>query len=531
MKKLLSVILLLISTMAFSQFTLEHTYVEIPATRIQLGINGEKYYQFDASARKILFFNADHSFWKEFFLPAPDEISNLRFWIVSDDLVNDDEQLEVAYSYTYLGNDGAASVGKIVNETGVELLSVDNLSYFQFLPIEGLSNKILAVLVNSVTKIYAANLVLEHTYPNTTLVKRIKLENSGEKYYYRLSDQIRFYNADHSLWKTILLSHSEGSYVMNVSLISEQINGSNLLKVGYNTQTQMPDFSLIFEGRIVDETGQILLTVPDATAFRVDTNLGLPPKLMVTTEFYQTQPFPSDFNSMKVYSLPNLELEHNYFPDKVTRANFELAGEKYFSHTIGANHTDIYNSDHSLWKTINFEDANAMPANGNLVEISQNTLNDDAGIEISYNYYTNEGFNSRIVNEFGDELLSIPACIGVQLSRITGLEDKLIARMYNGVENLYTGTLVYNLNSPLQNVKFDGNDFLIYPNPATDHINIKSSIPIENCKLYNAFGVSIGEFDALQQHQIDVRNYASGVYFLQIFGGVQSETHKMIIAH
>lgn len=530
MKRILQVAFLLMSISSFAQFTLEHTYENLTAVRIKLGINGEKYYQFDKPNGTLLLFNADHSLWKEIHLPVPETAYDVSFWFVTDDLFNTDDKIEIAYTYFFSNDSGNAKEGKIINEDGVVLLTVPDGLYFQNLQVNGLEDKIVASLHDNTALIYSASLALEHTYPTTT--RRVKLENSGEKYYYFSNgSQLRIYNADHTLWKTIAMPHPSGSFnVTGISLLSELVNSDGLVKVGYSFQTQGANFSQTYEGRLIDETGQILLTVPDGTFFEINTDSGLSPKLLVSTQFNQSTPVFYNFTSMKVYSLPGLQFEHDYYPDRMDRANFGISGEKYFSTTIQTNHIDIFNADHTFWKTINFMN-NGLPITGNLSEISENTFNSDSLIEISYNYYIGDDMNCKVVNELGTELLNVPSCNSLITNKIGGLEDKLIGRLFNRPQNVYTGTVIYDIDSVLHIQDFETSELQLYPNPASTEISIDSRKSIDKISIYNTNGCQVAEYYGSGMARFSVSELPQGLYLVRLSDAKGKITmHKIIIA-
>ena len=66
--------------------------------------------------------------------------------------------------------------------------------------------RLLLFLLLLVSFNFFAQIKLEHSYFNSA-VTRIKLENSGEKYYALTyaTNELVFYNSDHTLWKTIVL--------------------------------------------------------------------------------------------------------------------------------------------------------------------------------------------------------------------------------------------------------------------------------------------------------------------------------------
>jgi len=527
MKKILQVAFLFLSISSLAQFTLEHTYQNLLAVRIKLGINGEKYYQFNKPNGILLLYNSDYSLWKEIHLPVPQTTTDVSFWFVTDDLFNTDDKIEIAYTYFFSNDSGNAKEGKIINEDGQVLLTVPDAMVFQNLQVDGLESKILASLPNNAALIYSRALILEHTYPTTT--RRVKLENSGEKYYYFSNgNQLRIYNADHTLWKTIALPVPSGSNnVTGLSLLSEMINSDGLVKVGYNYQTPGANFSQTYEGRLIDETGQILLMVPDATFFKINTVFGLAPKLLVSTQFYQSIPTFYDFTSMKVYSVPGLQLEHDYYPDRMDRANFGISGEKYYSTTIRANHIDLYNADHSFWKTINFMN-NGLPAMGTLSEVSQTTFNNDALIEVAYNYYNGDNVNCKVVNELGTEMLNVPLCNSLRTSKIDGLEDKLIGQLYN---NAYNGTVIYDIDSDLHAENFNGAKLAIYPNPVSSEVFIDAKISVDQISIYNANGRQVAHYNGPEITRFSVSDLPNGLYLLRlsdILGKVTN--HKLFIS-
>jgi len=529
MKRLLQVAFLLLSLSSFAQFTLEHTYENLTAVRIKLGINGEKYYQFDKPNGTLLLFNSDHTLWKEIRLQVPETAYDVSFWFVTDDLFNTDDKIEIAYTYFFSNDSGNAKEGKIINEDGIVLLTVPDGLYFQILQVNGLEDKIVASLYDNTALIYSSSLVLEHTYPTTT--RRVKLENSGEKYYYLSNgNRLRIHNADHTLWKTITLQHPSGSSIVTgISLLSELINSDGLVKVGYSFQTQGANFSQTYEGRLIDETGQILLTVPDGTVFKINADSGLSPKLMVSTQFYQSMPVFYDFTSMKVYSLPGLQLEHDYYPDRMDRASFGISGEKYFSTTIQTNHIDIYNADHTFWKTIGFQNS-GLPVTGNLSEISQTTFNSDSLIEISYNYYIGNDMSCKVVNELGVELLNVPLCNSLRTSKVDGVEDKLIGRLFNLPQNVYTGTVIYDIDSLLHIQDFETSGLLLYPNPASSEISIDSGKSVDKISIYNTNGRQVAEYYGSGMTRFSVSDLPQGLYLVRL-SDTKSKitTHKIII--
>ena len=70
-------------------------------------------------------------------------------------------------------------------------------------------------------------------------------------------------------------------------------------------------------------------------------------------------------------------------------------------------------------------------------------------------------------------------------------------------------------------------NFIVYPNPTSEYINIESTIAIENIKLFDLLGkVLISTNKVLK---IDVKGLTVGAYFLQIESKKGKITKKIII--
>jgi hypothetical protein len=110
---------------------------------------------------------------------------------------------------------------------------------------------------------------------------------------------------------------------------------------------------------------------------------------------------------------------------------------------VGANQCRIYNTDHTLWKTINL----AVPAGNYLYDIkfvSENLFTLDNSLCLAYvYYYYNElnqyyTFQARVIKETGEELISIPGCQYLYLHKLEEPGSKLLAYSYNYSVSPYT---------------------------------------------------------------------------------------------
>lgn len=76
------------------------------------------------------------------------------------------------------------------------------------------------------------------------------------------------------------------------------------------------------------------------------------------------------------------------------------------------------------------------------------------------------------------------------------------------------------------------NTISISPNPSTDFINIKSMNKINSLTLLNAVGEQVIFYNNLNlyEYQIDVSNFAKGIYMLVIGSDGINETRKVLIS-
>jgi hypothetical protein len=200
MKSTLHFLLLLFVCNSFSQITLERTFNNSAVTRIKLENSGEKYYELKRETNELIFYNSDYTLWKTIVLPAtiPHSLApSIEFIHVSETKINPDSNIEIVF--VYYNTVTNVKDCKIISENGTTLLTLNNISKVELNIISGLPDKLIAIATTE-TKVFSfPELVLENTY-NYGNLKRIKLENSGEKYY--LLDQVnnnaRMYNSNHS---------------------------------------------------------------------------------------------------------------------------------------------------------------------------------------------------------------------------------------------------------------------------------------------------------------------------------------------
>lgn len=276
-------------------------------------------------------------------------------------------------------------------------------------------------------------LTLEHTF-ETQVVKRIKLEVSGEKYYgYNpISKTVTLYNADFSYWKTIVLNIPEPS-----------ISHFEITKICQGVVSNNADVAVIYSyyignstyrHKITLEYGNTLLAAqsssPNSTGFVLNTITNQPNKIIFGN---------------KVYSYPGLTLE-NTFVSNVYRINLEISGPKYYVYDLSSNHIQIYNTDFTLWKSIYVPLPSTTYPNyilySNVKDISETTVNDDSLIEFVHNYciasHTSAGrsYSRKILNE-EQAVLNTYSISGsyppssISFSKLEGQPTKMLLTGYN----------------------------------------------------------------------------------------------------
>ena len=96
-----------------------------------------------------------------------------------------------------------------------------------------------------------------------------------------------------------------------------------------------------------------------------------------------------------------------------------------------------------------------------------------------------------------------------------------------GVAAVYTSCTsdVIEKQAPL-GISNTNNDIKIYPNPANDYINIETEEGINNVVIYNSIGSKVFEKNTLglKSFTIDIKDFASGMYYIQ----VDEKTEKIV---
>ncbi|MCD4745209.1 MAG: T9SS type A sorting domain-containing protein [Bacteroidales bacterium] len=159
-----------------------------------------------------------------------------------------------------------------------------------------------------------SQIIYEHTYNGYASL--VNLSNSGYKYYVQDTEnkELRLYNIDHSIWKTVNIEVPAGyelSWVYNVSEMLFSTDG--LIGFSYSYFQTTPTYN--YQSRIMNENGTILLTIPNAVSAFAVSGGEYGAKLLANITDYST-----NNTTTKVYDLPG---EFVSIPNKLQDINPE----------------------------------------------------------------------------------------------------------------------------------------------------------------------------------------------------------------
>ena len=242
-----------------------------------------------------------------------------------------------------------------------------------------------------------------------------------------------------------------------------------------------------------------------------------------------------------------IRLEYSY-DYSGTYTSLKYSGDKLFIMDVPASQCRIYNMDHSLWKTIHLP----VPANNYLYDIkyvSEGLFTNDEHLALAYVYYSYNAstqvysYNAKIISESGQELLSIPGCLYLDVHDMKQQGFKLLAYSYNfNVWPETVKTLVYSLPGQLA-TKANSPEIIramaspAFPNPASSFLILPYKLPDGNSEglltLSDMQGHAVRTFrvDSHFEHlRIDVRSLPAGTYVHSLTSGGQIvETGKVIV--
>lgn len=179
MKKLfLLLVLSALTGTAGAQITLEQNYTASTGLT-ELAVSGYKYYLMDVVNNQCKLYNMDHSLWKTINLTVPAGMYLYDIKFVSETLFNSDSKVELAYIYY----DYDSSLlfytyyTKVINQDGLELLSIPGCSYLEVKAPGSYGTKMLAYVYDYSIVLWTVN-TLVYSLPGILPTGGITAEGS-----------------------------------------------------------------------------------------------------------------------------------------------------------------------------------------------------------------------------------------------------------------------------------------------------------------------------------------------------------------
>ncbi|MEI6433758.1 MAG: T9SS type A sorting domain-containing protein [Bacteroidota bacterium] len=234
-------------------------------------------------------------------------------------------------------------------------------------------------------------------------------------------------------------------------------------------------------------------------------------------------------------SMSQIMLEHTY-PASASLTELSLSGYKYYLMDATNNQCKLYNLDHSLWKTIPL----SVPSNMYLYDIkyvSETLFNTDSKVELAYTYYSYDTiyyyytYYSKVINESGFEILSMPGAGYLDLKSTSSNGTKFFAYIYNySVLPSTVNTQVYSLPGSLPTGGIATEPVISnrfpFPNPAKASVTIPYSLPdgvnTAQVLLLNSSGKPVKTYTvdrAFDSVLVQTEDLPRGIYIYQVKAG------------
>lgn len=253
------------------------------------------------------------------------------------------------------------------------------------------------------------------------------------------------------------------------------------------------------------------------------------------------------FLSLFIVSTAQVTLDKKYdYSTSVVK--LENSGYKYYIMDVPNGQCRLYNTDHSLYKTISCN----VPVGFYLSDIkflSEKLFDTDSGIELLCAYYKYNSaqayyeYDSKIINDDGSQITFIDGALYNYINQTSENTYKLFSYCYDfslTPEKVWTN--IYSLPGTLVSAQLLNEispDILLnaFPNPASNSIKVAYSLP-ENVNqatlhLIDNSGRQVEQFivDKHTDHlMLDVSRFQSGIYVYFIeYGNEKTPSKKLVI--
>ena len=230
-------------------------------------------------------------------------------------------------------------------------------------------------------------------------------------------------------------------------------------------------------------------------------------------------------------------------------ANIDDAGYKYYGIDYETNQVLMYNSDYSLWKTIDID----VPNNNSIDEIayiSSKLFNNDSNIEllVVFNEYIETSdtsgyfvYTTKVVNENGVTFLDVPGGGYSTVYEIDENEANLLVYIYDfSVSPIEVSTNVYSIPGILTSSSEFNTGFMLenaFPNPTRSFITVpyklKNNTNTANIVIYNEIGIEVHRellSPNTNNFRLNISLFSKGVYFYSIIAdGYASPSKKIVV--
>ena len=506
--KRISLLLLaaLSATAAFAQIQLEHTYSAGQVWRTRLDVSGETYALHPAFSCDVTLHDATHTEKTRLSVNAGSECGN---YSLSEKVMDGDAGIELLCGW--LDANLQLSTGSVFRDddgSQVEFIHPGvQLSQLPGLPAKALDGAIVRSL---------PGLQIEHNYTTSSnwRLERQLFPLDGERYIlwdFKNFDGYHFYDAQHSLVKTVNLAHPGFDYLSDIS--QQHFNADPKLEffgsrwmgsTDANSNRKMTE--------VVQEDGTVLFSMA-SEGHLLSSIPGQPDRLLVSGygSPQQWQTAVVDPATLTVLHTFSGNVSRQVMPD----------GEEIYWQYVPGNKVLIYSAQYQLLKTV------ALP-NSYALSITRGKFSKGNKFEFCYNVKGASLPNwVRCSDEDGAVLYEFPGAERVWIDRQEGMADRFFVPYGTTADSTQVYKFIKSTSvSPVTQAAFAA----VAPNPFQHSLEVQfAQVGDYQLTLLNSIGQTV------LQHAVRGSNVASveahklppGVYWLRIEGH-QPQTIRVV---